>query len=109
MITDDTTQHWVAAPNSSIVANQIYNIVVQHNTSGRARIWINGVKKRDHTQSTTDGMKNNTDPLKIGAATQNIGIQDSDMKIYAFHAYDSFLTDAQIDQNWNYLKDRFGL
>ena len=35
-------------------------------------------------------MKNNTDPLKIGAP--NTGGQDSDMKVYAFHAYDSFLT-----------------
>jgi hypothetical protein len=107
MVTDDTAQHWIAAPNNSIVANQIYNLVVQHNTDGRARIWINGVEKRDHTQSTTDGMKNNTDPLKIGAPTGSS--QDSDMKIYAFHAYDSFLTDAQIDQNWNHLKGRFGL
>lgn len=109
MVTDDTNQHWIAAPSSSIVTNQVYNIVVQHNTSGRARIWINGVEKRDHTQSSTDGMKNNTDPLKIGAATQNTNVQDSDMKIYAFHAYDSFLTDAQITQNWNNLKGRFGL
>ena len=107
MVTDDSNQHWIAAPSSSIVANQIYNLVVQHNTSGRARIFINNVEQRDHTQSTTDGMKNNTDPLKLGAPTGSS--QDSDMKIYAFHAYNSFLTDAQITQNWNHLKGRFGL
>ena len=105
MVTDDTTQHWIAAPTDSIVVNQVYNLVVQHNTSGRARIWINGVEKRDHTQATTDGMKNNTDPLKLGAPTGST--QDSDMKIYAFHAYDSFLTDDQISQNWNNLRTRF--
>ena len=108
MVTDEGGhQHWIAAPNDSIQENQIYNLVVQHNTDGRARIWINGVEKRDHTYTSTDGMKNNTDPLKIGAP--NTGGQDSDMKVYAFHAYDSFLTDTQIDQNWNHLKDRFGL
>ena len=108
MITDNgNDQHWISAPNNSIVANQIYNLVVQHNTSGRSRIWINGVEKRDHTQSTTDGMKNDTQPLKIGAPTGSV--QDSDMKVYAFHAYDSFLTDAQITRNWNNLKGRFGI
>ena len=105
MVTDDTTQHWIAAPNNSIVVNQVYNLVVQHNTDGRARIWINGVEKRDHTQATTDGMKNNTDPLKLGAPTGSL--QDSSMEIYAFHAYDSFLTDEEIDQNWNNLRTRF--
>jgi hypothetical protein len=54
-------------------------------------------------------MGNNTDPLKLGAATSTTSTADSDMKIYAFQAYDSFLTDTQIDQLWNYLKDRFGL
>ena len=78
-------------------------------STGRSRIWINGVEKADHTKSTTDGMENSTDPLKLGAATDTTSTADSDMKIYAFHAYDSFLTDAQIDQNWNHLKDRFGL
>ena len=116
MVTDasNSGQHWIAAPSSSIVANQIYNLVVQkrgsddtHPDHGQSRIWINGVKKADHTQSTTDGIGNNTDPLKLGAPTGST--QDSDMKIYAFHAYDSFLTDAQIDQNWNHLKGRFGL
>ena len=110
MVTDasNSGQHWIAAPSSSIVANQIYNLVVQKEaSSGRSRIWINNVEKVDHTQSTTDGIGNNTDPLKLGAPTGSL--QDSDMKIYAFHAYDSFLTDAQIDQNWNHLKERFGL
>ena len=110
MVTDAdaaTGHHWIAAPSSSIVANQIYNLVVQHNTSGRSRIFINNVEKADHTLSATDGMINSTDPLKIGAPTSSS--QDSDMKVYAFHAYDSFLTDAQIDQNWNHLKDRFSL
>ena len=103
-------QHWIAAPTDSIVANQIYNLVVQKEAStGRSRIWINGVEKADHTKSTTDGMENSTDPLKLGAATGTSSTADSDMKVYAFHAYDSFLTDAQIDQNWNHLKDRFGL
>tara|TARA_Y100000114_G_scaffold112616_1_gene106462 strand:+ start:1023 stop:1871 length:849 start_codon:yes stop_codon:yes gene_type:complete len=117
MVTDeDGVDHWIAAPSDSIEEGQVYNIVVQkrgsdssHADHGQSRIWINNVKKADHTQSSTDGIKNTTDPLKIGAATQNTGTQDSDMKIYAFHAYDSFLTDAQIDQNWNHLKDRFGL
>ena len=115
MVTDtDGVDHWIAAPSDSIDVGQIYNLVVQkrgsddtHPDHGQSRIWINGVKKADHTQSTTDGIKNTTDPLKIGAPTSTS--QDSDMKIYAFHAYDSFLTDAQIDQNWNHLKDRFGL
>ena len=115
MVTDtDGVDHWIAAPSSSITTGQIYNLVVQkrgsddtHPDHGQSRIWINGVKKADHTQSTTDGIKNTTDPLKIGAPTGTS--QDSDMKIYAFHAYDSFLTDAQIDQNWNNLKGRFGL
>ena len=110
MMTDASLsgQHWIAAPSSSIVANQIYNLVVQKEAStGRSRIWINGVEKADHTQSSTDGMGNNTEPLKIGAPTGTT--QDSDMKVYAFHAYDSFLTDAEIDQNWNHLKGRFGL
>ena len=105
MVTDDTNQHWVAAPTDSIQENQIYNLVVQHNTDGKARIWINGDLKREHTQASTDGMKNNTDPLKLGAPTGST--QDSDMKIYAFHAYDSFLTDDQISQNWNNLRTRF--
>lgn len=108
MVTDTgNAMHWIAAPSDSIVANQVYNLVVQHNTDGRARIWINGVEKRDHTQSSTDGIKNSTDPLKIGAPTGTS--QDSDMKVYAFHAYDTFLTDAQIIQNYNHLKDRVGL
>ena len=107
MVTDNSNQHWIAAPNGSIVANQIYNLVVQHNTSGRSRIWINGAEQRDHTQSSTDGMKNDNNPLKIGAPTN--ATQDSDMKIYAFHAYDSFLTDDQINQNWNALRHRFGI
>ena len=102
-------QHWVSAPTDSITVNQIYNLVVQHNTDGQSRIWINGVKKRDHTDSTTNGMLNNDKPLKIGAATGTTSTADSDIKVYAFHAYDSFLTDAQIDQNWNHLKGRFGL
>jgi len=108
MVTDtNNTMHWIAAPSSSITTGQIYNLVVQHNTSGRSRIFINNVEKADHTQATTDGIKNDTNPLKIGAPTSST--QDSDMKVYAFHAYDSFLTDTEIDQNWNYLKDRFGL
>jgi hypothetical protein len=108
MVTDaNNTMHWIAAPSSSIVENQIYNLVVQHNTSGRSRIFINNVEKADHTQATTDGIKNDTQPLKLGAPTGST--QDSDMKVYAFHAYNSFLTDAQITQNWNSLKGRFGL
>jgi hypothetical protein len=108
MMTDDTHQHWISAPSGSIVANQIYHLVVQKEAStGRSRIWLNGVEKADHTQASTDGMGNNTQPLKLGAPTSST--QDSDMKIYAFHAYDSFLTDLQIDQNWNHLKGRFGL
>jgi hypothetical protein len=108
MVTDTgNAMHWVAAPNNSIVANQVYNLVVQHNTSGRSRIWINGVEKADHTLSSNTGMKNDTNPLKIGAPTSSS--QDSDMKVYAFHAYDTFLTDAQIIQNYNHLKDRVGL
>ena len=108
MVTDtNNTMHWIAAPSSSITTGQIYNLVVQHNTSGRSRIFIDNVEKADHTQATTDGIKNDTNPLKIGAPTN--ATQDSDMKIYAFHAYDSFLTDTQITQNWNHLKDRFGL
>ena len=108
MVTDtNNTMHWIAAPSSSITTGQIYNLVVQHNTSGRSRIFIDNVEKADHTQATTDGIKNDTNPLKIGAPTN--ATQDSDMKIYAFHAYDSFLTDTEIDQNWNHLKGRFGL
>ena len=108
MVTDtDGVDHWIAAPSSLITTGQIYHLVVQHNTSGRGRIWINGVEKADHTQSSTDGIANNTDPLKIGAPTGTS--QDSDMKIYAFQAYDSFLTDAEIDQLWNHLRGRFGL
>jgi len=111
MVTDtNNTMHWVAAPSNSIVAGQIYHLVVQHNTSGRSRIFINNVEKADHTLSTTNGMKNTSDLLKIGAPTASSGaIQDSDMKVYAFQAYDSFLTDAQIDQLWNHFKNRFGL
>ena len=107
---DGTGQHWIAGPSDIIVANQVYHLVVQKEAStGRSRIWLNGVKQADHTQSSTDGMGNNTDPLKLGAATSTTSTADSDMKIYAFQAYDSFLTDTQIDQLWNYLKDRFGL
>ena len=110
MVTDtDGVDHWIAAPSNSIVANQVYNIVVQkESNTGQSRIWINGVVKADHTKSTTDGIGNSTAPLKIGAATGTTGTQDSDMKIYAFHAYDSFLTDAEITRNWNALRNRFG-
>ena len=109
MVTDnDNVDHWVAAESDSITTGQIYNLVVQHNSSGKSRIFINNVEKADHTQSSTDGIKNNTSPLKIGAPSGDTD-KDSDMKIYAFHAYDSFLTDAEIDQNYNNLKGRFGL
>ncbi len=102
------SQHWISAPSSSIVANQIYHLVVQKEAStGRSRIWINGVEKVDHTKASETGMGNNTQPLKLGAPTGST--QDSDMKIYAFQAYDSFLTDAEIDQLWNHLRGRFGL
>jgi len=100
--------HWVSAPSNSIVANQVYNLVVQADNNGFSKIWINGVEKVSNQKITfTGGIENNTDPLKLGAP--DTGSHDSDMKIYAFHAYDKFLTDAQITQNWNNLKDRFSL
>ena len=106
---DFNSMHWIAAPTDSIQKNQIYNLVVQHNSDGRSRIFINNVQQADHIESTVSGMKNDTNPLKIGAPTNNPTQKDSDMKIYAFHAYDSFLTDDEIEQNWNYLRGRFGL
>ena len=109
MVTDNgAIDHWVAAESDSIQTGRIYNLVVQHDSDGKSRIFINNVKKADHEQPSTDGIRNNNSPLKIGAPSGG-SLQDSNMKIYAFHAYDSFLTDAQIDQNWNNLKGRFGL
>ena len=108
LVYDGDTMHWVSAPSSSIVANQKYNLVIQHSTTGRSRIYINGVKKADHTKSSVDGMGNSVDPLKIGAP-KGAGTQDSDMKIYAFHAYDKFLSYEEISQNFNHLRGRFSI
>lgn len=100
------TSHWVSAPSSSIVAGQVYNLVVQANHNGVSKIWLNGNESISNTKSTfTGGIANNTEPLKIGAPTGSA--QDSDMKVYAFHAYDDFLTEDQITQNWNSLRSRF--
>ena len=104
-------RNWISAPSGSIEKNKVYNLVVQATNTGRSRIWINGVMQEDSTKSSVSGMANNSEPLKLGAA-QAAGSSaplDSDIKIYAFHAYDSFLTDAQIDLNWNNLRGRFGL
>jgi hypothetical protein len=98
--------HWVSAPSSSIVAGQVYNLVVQADHNGVSKIWLNGNESVSNTKSTfTGGIANNTEPLKLGAP--NTGSNDSDMKIYAFHAYNDTLTEDQITQNWNSLRSRF--
>ncbi len=98
--------HWVSAPSSSIVAGQVYNLVVQADHNGVSKIWLNGNESVSNTKSTfTGGIANNTEPLKIGAPTGSA--QDSDMKVYAFHAYNDTLTEDQITQNWNSLRSRF--
>ena len=100
------TSHWVSAPSSSIVAGQVYNLVVQADHNGVSKIWLNGNESVSNTKSTfTGGIANNTEPLKIGAPTGST--QDSDMKVYAFHAYNDTLTEDQITQNWNSLRSRF--
>ena len=89
----------------------MYNLVVQATNTGKSRIWINGDMKVENEKSGIGGMINNGEDFKLGAAQAALSADnlDSDMKIYAFHAYDEYLTDAQITQNWNNLRGRFGL
>jgi len=102
---DNSNMHWIASPSDSIVTGQVYNLTVQHNTSGLSRMWINGALVAEDTKSTVTGPYNNSNHLRIG--DPDGGTQDSSMQVYAFHAYTGFLSSGQIVQNYNHLEGRF--
>ena len=104
---DYTNQHWISAPSNSIELNRVYNIVVQHTTTGLARIWIDGVLVVEDTKPSVTGMKNSTAPLRINRPNNDDASQQGNSDLYQIAMYNTLLDAEEIKVNYNNMITRF--
>lgn len=100
---DNTTQ---SITGSSLSTNTVYHVIFKHSPTTGAELWLNGTL--DGSNSTTGNHDGGT------SGTMNIGFDSnlnyySSSKIYAFRLYSKALTAAEIKQNFNATRKRFGV
>ena len=99
-------------PANYIVANTWYNLTATHVGGSDPKIYKNGVLSTEHTYTTGNGtyaLVTNLNPVTINGDVPRGLISNFNGKIAAIHAYNRALSAAEIQQNFNALRGRFGI
>lgn len=106
LMKDASTQYVMTTANNAVSANTWYNIVVVLNPSNDVhKIYLNNVLVAKYNSSVANNLSTITADLNIGAASDS---STMDGKFAQFLAYTKALTDAEVQQNWNTFKSRYG-
>jgi len=106
LMKDASTQYVMTTANNAVSASTWYNIVVVLNPSNDVhKIYLNNVLVAKYNSSVANNLSTITADLNIGAASDS---STMDGKFAQFLAYTKALTDAEVQQNWNAFKGRFG-
>lgn len=107
---------WHSFANSDLTQNEIYNIVYVRDNSTNPdtfKIYINGVQTNPNDGDTlgthTDNESTLVAPQVLGRNYSNVGNDNESLngRIYHVVAYDAALSNGQILNNYNALKDRY--
>ena len=122
VITANEVYRTATASSVTIATNQYYHVVLNKNTiTGNLDIYINGVLRGSQTfdaatygQWTTAGSYIGADILDIGKSTNTASGQGWDTDFFngiipIAKVYNRTLTAAEVSQNFNAIKGRFGL
>lgn len=93
--------------NSTLVTNKPYNLVATFKANTMTKLYINGVVDNSSVQNNNISSLN-PDFIRI-ARLNNPTADFYNGKIYSVKTYDKSLTDEEVFQNYNALKNRFGL
>ena len=106
LMKDASTQYVMTTANNAVSASTWYNIVVVLNPSNDVhKIYLNNVLVAKYNSSVANNLSTITADLNIGAASDS---STMDGKFAQFLAYTKALTDAEVQQNWNTFKSRYG-
>jgi hypothetical protein len=88
---------------SSIVANGVTHVVYRCRTSATPyrQVFENAVSKVDSSTNSTATINYDSTPVTLGSTWQG--------KLHIFRVYSRALTDAEMSQNFNAIRGRFGL
>ena len=105
------TDSYVTTSNSAYPSNSAWvNIVASAAAGGMMRVYVNGSEStyqaRVNADSLPNPLVNNNNPLQLGGATWIPRYFTG--RIAAFQMYNKELTAAQIKQNFNQQRSRFG-
>jgi hypothetical protein len=94
---------------TSIISGTIYNIVGTYNVTGSAlKLYVNGNDDGGTITGGGSGLSSSSNPLIIGKQ-HNWGDDPSSITIFNTSIYNRALSLAEIQQNYNATKSRFGL
>lgn len=110
-VTPENGTGWtnITAGFKAIIGNK-YHVCLQYNNTSGGQMWSNGAKVGGRTAGGYNGLGQTS----INSTVSNIGIQDGPeagtyQKIHQIAFYNRELSDAEIVQNYNATKGRFGL
>jgi len=96
----------IAGPTDSIVGDEDFTVdVVIDVTNKKLSVYKNGELLMSDTNSEFDGIKDTSDPVRLGADSSEA--KDLNGRIYYFRIYERCLTAAEIERNYNSVKGRF--
>lgn len=86
----------------------IHNLVVNWNGSS-FDFWLDGTKRTAYSSTAGHRTLETVTGFQIGSAYNNANSYEFDGKIYNVKVYTKQLSDAQVQQNFNALRGRFGI
>jgi len=95
--------------NTSIISGTIYNIVGTYNVTGSAlKLYVNGNDDGGTIAGGGSGLSSSSNPLIIGKQ-HNWGNDPSSISIFNTSIYNRALSAAEVSQNFQALRGRFGI
>ena len=86
----------------------IHNLVVNWNESS-FDFWLDGTKRTTYSSTVGHRTLETVTGFQIGSAYNNASSYEFDGRIYNVKVYTKQLSDAQVQQNFNALRGRFGI
>lgn len=102
---------FIAYSTSEVLTNNqwyIAQMTVDTTTNLVARFYLNGVK-REERSITSGTLVNTNSELRVGNMSEFGGTEVYNGSVAVVHMYDRFLTESEIQQNYNAIRGRFGL
>jgi hypothetical protein len=89
---------------------QWYNIVITRSISlGNMSMYANSALSTSSTISSISANFSNTNPLRIGSTSEGAAAEFSSQRVASFKFYNRALSAAEVAQNFNALRGRFGI